>query len=92
LQPSRRTIQRGGDTLTVALRPHQLYGHTAHIKIHVIDAPHGVRVTVDGSRVLIHARASAHTGRRTVTVRASDGEVGRTIHISIQVTDRKRSG
>ena len=86
-QPSRRTIRRGGDTVhrhacgrigSMATRPASGSGPT--------DAPHGVHVTIDGSHVTIHARASADTGRRTVTLRASDGEVERTIRIPIRVT------
>jgi subtilisin len=84
-KPSRRTIHRGGDTVTVTLRAHRRHGHTARIRIRTIDAPHGVHVTIDGSHVTIHASESADAGRRTVTLRASDGEVERTIHIPIRV-------
>ncbi len=86
------SIKRGGDTRIVTLRPHRRHGHTARIKIRLTHAPPGVHVTIDGSRVTIDARGSAHTGRGTVTLRASDGEVVRTIHIPIRVTGHKRSG
>ena len=87
-QPSRRTLKLGTGMVDVTLRPHRRHGHTARIRIRSISAPHGVHVTIHGSRVTIHARASARTGRQSVTVRASDGEVARTIHIPIRVTKR----
>ena len=84
-RPSRRTVHRGGDTLTVTLEAHRQHGHTAPIRLRSVDTPHGVRVTIDGSRITIHARGSARPGRGTLTLRASDGEITRTIHIPIRV-------
>ncbi len=87
---ARRTIVRGGDPVRLKLRPHRLHGQTAHIKLRTLHVPRGVRVSIDGSAVTIRAGSGSLTGRATITLRASDGEVTRTIHVRIRVARPKR--
>ena len=73
--PSRRTIQRDGDVRVVSLHAHRLHGHTARIKIKLTTHRGACTSRSTASHVDLHARGSARTGRMSVTVRASDGEV-----------------
>jgi subtilisin len=84
----RRSLRQAGDALTVSLRPRRKYGHTARITLRKVDVPKGIRVRIDGSKVIIQARSTAKSGKRSVVIRASDGEVRRTIRIPIRVKDR----
>ncbi len=81
---------RGGDPVRLKLRPHRSHGQTAHIKLRALHVPRGVRVSIDGSAVTIRADSGSLTGRATITLRASDGEVARTIHVRVRVTRPKR--
>ncbi|MCY7418167.1 MAG: S8 family serine peptidase [Chloroflexi bacterium] len=81
----RRSVARGA-AVRVSLRVHRQLGHTARISIRTAGVPAGVTVAIDGSRVTIRVRDTAATGRRSVILRASDGEVRRTIRIPIRVT------
>ncbi len=86
----RRTIRPSGAPVSLVLRAHRLHGQAAPITLRVTHAPKGVRVTVDGSRVTIRATSGAATGRQAVTIRASDGEVVRTIRIPIRLRAGRR--
>jgi subtilisin len=89
-QPPRRTIRRGGGTITLTLRPHRQFGHTARVRLRTTRSPKGVRVIIDGTKVTIKARSAGGTGSRTVTLRASDGEVVRTIHVQLRLKPARR--
>lgn len=81
----RRTLRRSGDGITVRLRRDRVHGHTATIKVGKVKAPTGIKVSLDGSKVRIKATSSARTGKQQVTVRATDGEVTRTVRIPLRV-------
>jgi hypothetical protein len=83
--PRRRTVRRASDGISVRLRRERLHGHTAAIRLRKVKAPSGIRVTLDGSKVRIKASASARPGKHQVTIRATDGEVTRTVRIPIRV-------
>ncbi len=87
---ARRTVRRGGAAISLTLQARRLHGQTAPITLHVVHAPKGVRVTIDGSHVTIRATSSARTGRQAVTIRASDGEVARTIRIPVRLRAARR--
>lgn len=81
---SRRRVARG-ETTAFKVRLERQYGHTAKIQLEVVKVPAGVKVQVDGMRVEVKARAGAALGLRQVVLRATDGEVTRTIKVPVQV-------
>jgi subtilisin family serine protease len=81
----RRALRRTGDGVTVRLDRDRLHGHTARVTLRVVEAPTGIRVFIDGSRVRIRATSAARTGKQHVTLVASDGEVRRTIKLRLRV-------
>lgn len=87
-KPHRRTLRRAGEGISVRLRRERLHGHTAAITLRKAKAPSGITVTVKGSKIRIKASSRARTGRHQVTIRATDGEVTRTVRIPIRVRRR----
>ncbi len=81
---ARKRVSRGS-TVSVTLRVERRYGHTASVRLRVVKAPAGLKVHVDGRRVVVKARSGAATGLRNVVLRATDGDVTRTIKVPVQV-------
>jgi hypothetical protein len=81
----RRRLRRGGDAVTIRLDRDRRNGHTAAIRLRTVEAPAGIRVAIDGSRIRIRATTAARTGKQHVRLVASDGEVRRTIRLRLSV-------
>ncbi len=81
----RRSLRRTGDGVTVRVAAHRRNGHTARIRLRTLEAPAGIRVSIDGWTVRVRATSSAHLGKQHVKLLASDGEVRRTIKLLLTV-------
>lgn len=85
---ARRNVRPSGDPVRVSLSARRSHGHTATIRLRKMRVPKGLRVHIDGSRVTIRTRSTATPGKRVIVLRATDGEVRRTVRIPVRVGGR----
>jgi hypothetical protein len=81
---SRRRVDRGATT-SLKVQLERRYGHTARVTVRAVRVPAGLKVHVDGMRIEVRARSGAALGLHQVVLRATDGEVTRTIKVPVQV-------
>jgi hypothetical protein len=81
----RRTITRTRAGVTIRVEGHRRLGHTARIRLRTLQAPPGIRVSIDGWDVRVRATSAARLGKQHVRLLASDGEVRRTVKLLITV-------
>ena len=74
-----------GSTARASRAADRRNGHTARIRLRTLEAPAGIRVSIDGWTVRLRATSSARLGKQHVKLLASDGEVRRTIKLLIRV-------
>ncbi len=80
-------LRRGGSDKVVTIGRRRLHGHTARIALSVEDRPDGVSARLDGDRLRMEASDSARRGEQVVVIRATDGEIHRTLRVPLLILE-----